>query len=111
MRNKEHIGLTILIGLVIATILYVIDFEDYIFYMFPMLFTTILPDILEPPTSYTHRQFFHSKRVLTFLSKYCLVIFFILGLFFNFFLYLFFGVGGYLLHLLGDWTTPMGLPD
>lgn len=111
MRNREHIGLVYLLGGIIGVILYFVGLFDYIYYMIPMLFTTILPDIIEPATDYKHRRFFHSKRILKFLSAYCLPAFFILGLIFNFFFYVFFGVVGYVLHLLGDWTAPMGLPE
>jgi len=111
MPNRDaHIGIAILLALIISFILYKLNLIDFIYYLFPMYITSILPDILEPATDYRHRKFFHSKRVLKFLYKYVLGITFLLALIFNFFFYIFFGTLGYILHLLLDSTTPMGLP-
>ncbi len=111
MRKDEHIGLTILLAIPITTLFYFIGLIEYLYFILPMFLTTMLPDILEPATNYKHRGFFHSKTTLKFLSVYCLAPLFILGFAFNFLFYLFFGIIGYISHLLGDWTTPMGLPN
>ena len=110
MKRKEHMGLTLLLAVPICIIFYYFSLDDYVYFIIPMFFTNMLPDILEPATNYLHRKKFHSKRALKILSTYCLISFFILGLMFNFFFYFFFGVIGYISHLLGDWITPMGLP-
>ena len=108
--RHTHIGIAIILALIISFVLYKLNLENFVYYLIPMYFTSILPDILEPAIDYTHRGFFHSKKVLKFLSKYVLGITFLLALIFNFFFYVFFGVVGYILHLLLDATTPMGLP-
>ena len=111
MRNKEHIGFAIFIGIGIYFVLIVLNLEELFAYTIPMYLTTVLPDILEPAIHYTHRNFFHSKRVLRFLYKYALWISLVIAIFFNGFFYIFFGILGYILHLLLDSTTPMGLPE
>jgi len=75
---------------------------------------SILPDLLEPPTSSRHRGFFHSKKMLkgigivfvgtallwllpVVLSKTVPFVLSALAL-------------GYLLHLAADSVTPRGLP-
>jgi CDP-diglyceride synthetase len=99
------------------------------------VFASLLPDIIEQPSNYRHRGFFHSKRiaiVLTIAMSICLVLFFIVALSdpyssFEFSLlsiltnpdplhpyYIWFVFSiclGYLLHLAVDSQTKMGLPD
>lgn len=111
MNRNEHIGIAILLAIVFYFILAKLGFGNFTYYLIPMYFTSILPDVLEPATDYKHRNFFHSKRVLKFLLKYALGITFIFALFFHWGFYIFFGIIGYVLHLLLDSTTPMGLPD
>jgi membrane-bound metal-dependent hydrolase YbcI (DUF457 family) len=111
MRRDEHLGVTFILAIPIAAIFYLFGIIDYIYLIIPMFFTTMLPDILEPANHYTHRKFFHSKRVLMFLSKFCIIPFLILGFFSHFFFYILFGVLGYISHLLADSTTKMGLPE
>jgi Predicted membrane-bound metal-dependent hydrolase (DUF457). len=75
---------------------------------------SVLPDLLEPPTSSRHRGFFHSKKVL----KGTGILFVVTAL-----LWLLPEVPsktvpfvlsalalGYLLHLAADSVTPRGLP-
>jgi len=109
--RNTHVGIAIILAIIISFILYKLNLTDFVTYLIPMYITSVLPDILEPAIDYKHRKFFHSKRILKFLSKYVLGIIFILALIFNFFFYFFFGVMGYILHLLLDATTPMGLPN
>jgi len=118
MRRNEHIALTIILSIPFFGLFYVLNYFDGIYFMFPMIITTFLPDILEPPVDYAHRGFFHSKGMLRFLTIYVLMgslivlsISFVLGFVFHFFYYAFFGAFGYISHLLGDATTSMGLPD
>lgn len=108
--RNVHIWIAVILMIILSFILYNLNLFDFVVYLIPMYFTSILPDILEPATDYRHRKFFHSKRVLKFLSVYVLGITFILALIFNVFFYVFFGIIGYILHLLLDATTPMGLP-
>ena len=73
---------------------------------------SLIPDGLEPPTSWRHRQFFHSWRMLTMLTVVFVVMiistpiwsemvlgFVILGT-----------LAGYISHLIADATTKAGLP-
>jgi membrane-bound metal-dependent hydrolase YbcI (DUF457 family) len=71
---------------------------------------TILPDLIEPATSWTHRAFGHSKRVLkgTFLV---FLLFTLIALLFSYALVVGGAMLGYSVHLLADSTTPAGLPD
>jgi len=110
MNRKEHLGIAVFLMIVISFLLFKLGLENFVYYMIPMYITSILPDLLEPATDYKHRRFFHSKRILKVLSTYVLGITFIAALLFNWVFYIFFGVVGYILHLLLDWTTPMGLP-
>ncbi len=75
-------------------------------------FGAVIPDILEPPVAWNHRDFFHSQRMLYGLC----VLFSVLLLtwywwFYSSLVLLVFGViSGYLSHLFSDATTPVGLP-
>ena len=75
---------------------------------------SILPDLLERPTSSRHRGFFHSKRVLEITG----IVFFVMAILWllpgallktGFFVCSAFALG-YLLHLAADSVTPRGLP-
>jgi membrane-bound metal-dependent hydrolase YbcI (DUF457 family) len=92
-----------------------IYFNFPINYAFALIIGSILPDIFEPAYHYTHRGFFHSKRMLkyTFLTVIALPIGFLLSwinLSSGLFLFIGYLALGYILHLLADSTTPMGLP-
>ncbi len=99
--------------------------DDPVLYaLLAVVLGSILPDILEPPTSWMHRGVYHSKRALKSIEKifvvtvfigilvpafvgifvYVVYIFSIFYVISNFFL-------GYTLHLLADSTTKVGLPD
>lgn len=71
---------------------------------------SLFPDILEPATHYTHRDFFHSVRLMKILGVILLI-----SLPISFFIVevrlIFYGIVGYEMHLLTDETTPMGLPE
>ena len=76
---------------------------------------SILPDILEPATSWRHRGIFHSMRVLLIiLPLFCIVSLITLIVSFfspsNLFYYLACFFLGYAFHLLVDSLTPRGLP-
>ena len=110
MPNKEThftIAIIVLIGLIY------LKFPAG--YAFALVIGSILPDIFEPAYHYTHRNFFHSKRMLKYalLTIIALPIGFLLSRI-NLSSGLFFFIGylalGYVLHLLADSTTPMGLP-
>ena len=71
---------------------------------------SLAPDLIEPARHYTHRDFFHSKRILKYLIVPLLISFPIM-FFVPIFEWIFFIFIGYEMHLLADSTTPMGLPD
>jgi len=70
---------------------------------------SILPDLIEPPTSYKHRSTFHSWKILKIAALIAFITFA-----FSFALPIsqlaFFFCAGYITHLLMDSTTKMGLP-
>ena len=73
MNFEEHLKIGIVTGLIIA--LLGIRYEANVFQWLPIVFNSVfgsiigamLPDILEPPTNYRHRNFFHSIIVLVVL--------------------------------------------
>jgi Predicted membrane-bound metal-dependent hydrolase (DUF457). len=71
---------------------------------------SVLPDQIEPATHWTHRAKFHSKKALKFTIQIFGITAFI-GLFSSIFFYIASFFLGYLLHLLVDSTTKMGLPS
>ncbi|MHA2245274.1 MAG: metal-dependent hydrolase [Candidatus Hodarchaeales archaeon] len=75
-------------------------------------FGSIFPDSLEPASSWNHRGFFHSQRVLGVLTLFS----FLLSITCSLWppdIHVLFAFGftiGYLSHLLSDAITPIGLP-
>jgi len=116
-RRQEHAFVSLLIPLAIfffasAKIAYSLQF---IISSILCVFGGLAPDILDPMRIYpyyTHRAFFHSQRVLLVVG----VIFAVVFIFWYFFIksdiLLYFGsfIFGYILHLLLDARTKMGLP-
>jgi hypothetical protein len=91
--------------------------ESFLVGLFAVVAGSLMPDILEPPTSWRHRGLFHSKRALkcmvgTFgitatisvlpspLMPHASIVFGLSCL-----------ALGYLFHLLADSTTKRGLPE
>ena len=79
------------------------------------IFGNIAPDIMEPARYFTHRNFFHSQKLLKILlvSVAPVAILWIISwLIFKSQIFLFIGsfLVGYIIHLLMDSTTKMGLP-
>ena len=82
---------------------------------FAMAFGSVIPDVLEPARTWTHRGLGHSRRALK-ISAEIFTVTAVLGLF-SFFIpdfslsYVISGFFlGYAVHLLADATTPAGLP-
>ena len=119
MNSREHVGIGIIAffayawfaGNIVSTINH-----QWILEAVAVFVGSLVPDILEPPTSYRHRRLFHSVRVLfvviilfaasalvafgvAFFSDFS--AFYIVSCFFL----------GYMFHLLADSVTPMGLPS
>jgi hypothetical protein len=78
--------------------------------VFLTAFGSVVPDQLEPPTHWTHRSTFHSKKTLEITEKIFGVTA-ILALFNPLFYYISCFFLGYMFHLLADSTTKVGLPD
>ena len=71
---------------------------------------SLIPDVLEPPRHWTHRQFFHSKTMLRYLLI-GLTVMLLPSVFIPFLWFVFYCIFGYALHLLADATSQMGLPE
>ena len=118
MRSSGHIGIGIIAFLgyacVIGGIVSTIN-DPWIWGGVAVVIGSIIPDWIEPATSYWHRGLFHSSGtlmavgllfgstaliavIIAFLSTFS--AFYIISCFFL----------GYLFHLLADSITPMGLP-
>lgn len=111
MNRKEHLIFSI--ALIMGAYLAFNTFEwiDFIKYL-PILFiTSALPDFIEPAVNPHHRAFFHSKRTFKFLGTFGLGISFFAGIFNPNYYYVFFGILGYLSHLIADSLTYRGLPN
>ena len=82
---------------------------DYIEYIIIFIFGSILPDILEPAYGYNHRSFFHSVIFLKIISI-ALLLTIIVAFLKPFYFYISSLIAGYILHLLMDSQSKMGLP-
>ena len=105
MNREEHLTIGVIAFFAYT---YFIDYfsSDAIGYAFiAAVLGSIVPDILEPPTDWAHRDVFHSVRALK-LTGMIFVLTALVGLYTisSFFL-------GYVCHLLADATTEVGLPD
>ncbi len=82
---------------------------------FASLFGSVMPDVLEPARTWSHRGFCHSRRSMK-ASAWIFAFTAVIGLFqiYDHELYLSYLASGfflgYALHLLADSTTPAGLP-
>ena len=118
MNREEHVIVGILVFSLYTWLFHSlvnVSFNVILFGVISTIFGSIIPDILEPPTHWTHRGLGHSKRALKFVG-YLFVIAALLGLlsifndiFFNSYIISSFFLG-YVAHLLADSTTTMGIP-
>ncbi len=115
-RRETHYTIAFVLLILVYFLMNKLGLFSYFGYAVAILVGSVLPDVIEPAISngnrkaWQHRQVFHSKRTLKGILILIIPVL-ILGMFFNIFLYLFFGLIGYILHLLMDSTTKMGLPD
>lgn len=113
MNRDGHI-FTAVVTSIILIVVYVFllkkDLFGLIIYLWPIFIGVIFPDLIEPAIDYTHRQYFHSKRVLKICSI-VLIISLPIGFLYSGIWYLTSFTLGYIVHLFGDSITPMGLPD
>ncbi|MEN6443081.1 MAG: metal-dependent hydrolase [Methanoregula sp.] len=118
MNSGEHTGIGIIVFFVYAYFIgHIVSSinNQWIWGIIVVVIGSLIPDIIEPATSFRHRRLFHSVGAL-------IVMFFLFGLtalitlvvaffseFSGFYLASCFFLG-YLFHLLADAITPMGLP-
>ena len=118
MNSGEHTGIGIIVFLIYAYFIGHIAGSinnPWILGIIAVVTGSLIPDILEPATSYRHRGLFHSvmafiASVFLFGSTALIAVaiaffsdfsaFYIASCFFL----------GYMFHLLADAMTPMGLP-
>ena len=118
MNSRGHIGIGIIaffvyayfIGNIVSTIN-----NQWIWGVIAVVAGSLVPDILEPATSYRHRRLFHSVRALFVVSiLFAASALVALGIAFFSDFSAFYIVScfflGYMFHLLADSVTPMGLP-
>ena len=107
-RRAHLIGGTV--GLILVYLLLdKLGLAHYISYGITVFVGSVMPDILDPPTSCWHRQFFHCKRVLKYMF-YSLPVTILIALLWHPMLYVTFFALGYIIHLLMDKQTTAGLP-
>jgi hypothetical protein len=119
MKKGEHLFIGVIAFLVYTyfiSLLVRIPTDGSIFGLFSTLFGSVIPDFLEPATNWMHRGLGHSKRALKFvtiifaITTICGLISFSISTSSIFYLISCFLLG-YLVHLLADATTEVGLPD
>ena len=118
MRRQTHLAIGAIAFLAYTCLLYLlleIPANTMLMGFFAALLGSVVPDVLEPARTWTHRGLGHSRRALKFSAE-IFAISALVGLF-SFFitdLALSYVVSGFFLgygvHLLADATTPAGLP-
>lgn len=108
MREHSHYEWIIVVVLALFFLLRWLNISPYFKYVGAALVTYMLPDLLEPAKDYTHRRFFHSKCLLKILLAALLPVI-LLGLVWSAWLWLAGAMLGYIVHLLVDSVTKMGL--
>ncbi len=119
MNKQQHVIIGIIVFAAFTWIFYYLVPVSVAIIFYGLIGTivgSIIPDILEPSTSWMHRGIGHSKRALKFTGKLFAIIA-LLGLlsFFNSIFFIFYIIAsfflGYVVHLLADATTAVGLPE
>jgi membrane-bound metal-dependent hydrolase YbcI (DUF457 family) len=118
MRRQVHLAIGAIAFLAYTYPVYLllkIPTNTMLMGFFAALFGSVMPDVLEPPTDWTHRGLGHSRRAMKF-SAWVFAVTALAGLF-SFFIrdlslsYIISGFFlGYAVHLLADAMTPAGLP-
>ena len=117
--KRKHLQLGLMLGMPTVLLLSLVCFDSYYKMIIKflcasmfLLFSTVLPDILEPATSPFHRGKFHSLNALTVSAILFLVsVLLIFIIEESYFLHGLSGLSlGYLIHLFLDSKTMMGLP-
>jgi len=119
MNKKVHICIGIIAFLIYTGFFYFIikiPTDIKLYGLGCVIIGSIIPDILEPAYNWMHRGMCHSKRALKFSVMIFVITAFIslISIVFRDFL-VFYVISclflGYLVHLLADSTTEVGLPD
>jgi len=114
MPDREtHLGFGLIFVVALYLVFQQINFKSFtIAEAFFLYVGSIIPDIIEPATSYNHRAFFHSWKLLAVLLVLSILTFLIWH-FSNigFIGWIAFFCAGYIVHLLLDSTTKMSLPS
>jgi len=103
--------MTIAVAIALALLIWKLNIVSLAVYSIPMYLTTTLPDILEPPVSPSHRNYFHSKRFFKLLSVCLGIILVYASLIDSRGFFYFFGVLGYQIHMICDSVTYKGMPN
>jgi len=118
MNSGEHTGIGIIVFFIYAYFIgHIVSSinNQWIWGIIVVVIGSLIPDFLEPATSYRHRGLFHSLRAfkasvflfgstalfavgIAFFSEFS--VFYLASCFFL----------GYMFHLIVDAITPMGLP-
>ncbi len=113
MNKQQHLTIGVVAFFLYTYFIYIIikiSTEAITYAFIAVVLGSIIPDILEPPTSWMHRGLGHSKRALKLTGK-ILATATLVGLFFSTFYIISSFFLGYVFHLLADATTEVGLPD
>jgi len=113
MNKNQHIVIGTIIFvlyLIFFFLMHPIDSQVIVFSYVALLAGSIIPDVVEPASDWKHRGFGHSKRVL---KKMALVFFVcsLIAIVFQYSLIVSSFLLGYIVHLLADATTKVGLMD
>ena len=117
MRFEEHVTIGIITGGIIGLAISSLGENiDVISVFMATIFGGIgaaIPDSLEPPSSWTHRKFYHSRKMLKQMLLLLLLLLIGVPLWVNIRegYVIAGGITGYISHLLMDATTPAGLPS
>ena len=113
MNRKQHIIIgTVSFVAFVYLLLQVRQFEDILLLVSyaALLVGSVMPDIVDPPTSFKHRGYGHSKRLLWNMTLLFLAST-VLSLIIQYVLVAPSFSLGYIFHLLADSTTKVGLMD
>ena len=110
MRRQAHLTITFIVSILAVWIGLNFSLFNSWLTSSPLiivaLFSTILPDILEPAKNRRHRKFLHSRRMFSFLTFGMLIsLILILTGRSSYYFYILFAFLGYWLHLAADMTT------
>lgn len=113
-RRRDHAAIAFIIVLIIVLIfgLKFISNWTFLTVLFCFLVGSVAPDYIEPAHYFTHRSFFHSWDLLKILSVITITMLLLCLIFKSIVMFSITSfLAGYIIHLLLDSTTKMGLPE